>query len=241
MSYIGVLSAGITHEINTPLTYVKGNLELMHYDIEALENSDIKNRMLQDSKKIKEGLNRIANIVESMREISHSNEGEKTDFNVYATILTALTMAHNRAKHISKIYLNGEIFDINNIDNNRFIFMSNIQKQRIEQIWIIIINNALDELVKIEDYENRELKIDILEEKNNILVRFKDNAGGLSKEILKKLFEPFTSSKSQGGMGIGLSIAKKIIEEHNGSIKAYNEDNGALFEIRLKKIKEDKV
>ena len=241
LSYIGVLSAGITHEINTPLTYVKGNLELMHYDIEALENSDIKNRMLQDSKKIKEGLNRIANIVESMREISHSNEGEKTDFNVYATILTALTMAHNRAKHISKIYLNGEIFDINNIDNNRFIFKSNIQKQRIEQIWIIIINNALDELVKIEDYENRELKIDILEEKNTILVRFKDNAGGLNKEILKKLFEPFTSSKSQGGMGIGLSIAKKIIEEHNGSIKAYNEDNGALFEIRLKKIKEDKV
>lgn len=241
LSYIGVLSAGITHEINTPLTYVKGNLELMHYDIEALENSDIKNRMLQDSKKIKEGLNRIANIVESMREISHSNEGEKRDFNVYATILTALTMAHNRAKHISKIYLNDEIFDINNIDNNRFIFMSNIQKQRIEQIWIIIINNALDELVKIEDYENRELKIDILEEKNNILVRFKDNAGGLSKEILKKLFEPFTSSKNQGGMGIGLSIAKKIVEEHNGSIKAYNEDNGALFEVRLRKIKEDKV
>ena len=241
LSYIGVLSAGITHEINTPLTYVKGNLELMHYDIESLDDSDIKNRMLQDSKKIKEGLNRIANIVESMREISHSNEGEKRDFNVYATILTALTMAHNRAKHISKIYLNGEIFDINNIDNNRFIFMSNIQKQRIEQIWIIIINNALDELVKIEDYENRELKIDILEEKNNILVRFKDNAGGLSKEILKKLFEPFTSSKNQGGMGIGLSIAKKIVEEHNGSIKAYNEDNGALFEVRLRKIKEDKV
>lgn len=127
------------------------------------------------------------------------------------------------------------------VDNSRFIFMSNIQKQRIEQIWIIIINNALDELVKIEDYENRELKIDILEEKNTILVRFKDNAGGLSKEILKKLFEPFTSSKNQGGMGIGLSIAKKIVEEHNGSIKAYNEDNGALFEVRLKKIKEDKV
>ena len=77
MSYIGVLSAGITHEINTPLTYVKGNLELMHYDIESLDDSDIKNRMLQDSKKIKRGLNRIANIVESMREISHSNEGEK--------------------------------------------------------------------------------------------------------------------------------------------------------------------
>lgn len=235
LSYIGALSAGITHEINTPLTYVKGNLELMLYDIEDLEPSAIKERMLQDSQKIKEGLNRIANIVESMREISHSNEGVKSNFNIYATILTALTMAHNRAKHISKIYLNGEVFDINNINNNKYVFISSVQKQRIEQIWIIIINNALDELIKIEDYDKRELKIDILEEKNNILVRFKDNAGGLSKEILKKLFEPFTSSKTQGGMGIGLSIAKKIVEEHNGSIKAYNEDNGALFEVRLKK------
>ncbi|RXI25302.1 sensor histidine kinase [Aliarcobacter trophiarum] len=239
LSYIGALSAGITHEINTPLTYVKGNLELMLYDIEDLEPSAIKDRMLQDSQKMKEGLNRIANIVESMREISHSKEGVKSNFNIYATILTALTMAHNRAKHISKIYLNGEVFDINSVNSDKYIFMSNVQKQRIEQIWIIIINNALDELIKIEDYDKRELKIDILEDKNSILVRFKDNAGGLSKDILKKLFEPFTSSKTQGGMGIGLSIAKKIVEEHNGSIKAYNEDNGALFEIRLKK--EDNV
>lgn len=211
----------------------------MLYDIEDLEPSAIKDRMLQDSQKMKEGLNRIANIVESMREISHSKEGVKSNFNIYATILTALTMAHNRAKHISKIYLNGEVFDINSVNSDKYIFMSNVQKQRIEQIWIIIINNALDELIKIEDYDKRELKIDILEDKNSILVRFKDNAGGLSKDILKKLFEPFTSSKTQGGMGIGLSIAKKIVEEHNGSIKAYNEDNGALFEIRLKK--EDNV
>ena len=65
-------------KINTPLTYVKGNLELMHYDIESLDDSDIKKK-IECCKivKNKRGLNRIANIVESMREISHSNEGEK--------------------------------------------------------------------------------------------------------------------------------------------------------------------
>ncbi|RBQ32443.1 PAS domain-containing sensor histidine kinase [Arcobacter sp. FW59] len=238
LSYIGILSAGITHEINTPLTYIKGNLELMQYDIEDLPNCPEKQRMLNDSKKIKDGINRIANIVESMREISHSNEETRGDFNLYSTLNTALTMAHNRAKHISKIYLNGDLFSIDNINNDKFSFYSFIQKQRVEQIWIIIINNALDELIKIEDYEKRELKIDIFEEENFIVVKFKDNAEGLSQEIMKKLFEPFTSSKESGGMGIGLSIAKKIVEEHKGSINAYNE-NGAVFEVRLKKYKEE--
>ncbi|WP_418180183.1 PAS domain-containing sensor histidine kinase [Aliarcobacter lanthieri] len=238
LSYIGILSAGITHEINTPLTYIKGNLELMQFDIEDLPNSDIKDRMLNDSKKIKDGINRIANIVESMREISHSNEETKGSFNIYATLLTALTMAHNRAKHISKIYINDDLFSIDNIKNDKFSFFSYIQKQRVEQIWIIIINNALDELVKIEDYEKRELRINIFEEDECIVVKFKDNAKGLSKEVINKLFEPFTSSKESGGMGIGLSIAKKIVEEHKGDIRAYNE-NGAVFEVKLKKYKEE--
>ncbi|WP_419678213.1 PAS domain-containing sensor histidine kinase [Aliarcobacter lanthieri] len=238
LSYIGMLSAGITHEINTPLTYIKGNLELMQFDIEDLPNSNIKDRMLNDSKKIKDGINRIANIVESMREISHSNEEIKGSFNIYSTLLTALTMAHNRAKHISKIYINDDLFSIDNIKNDKFSFFSCIQKQRVEQIWIIIINNALDELVKIEDYEKRELRINIFEEDDFIVVKFKDNAKGLSKDILNKLFEPFTSSKESGGMGIGLSIAKKIVEEHKGDIRAYNE-NGAVFEVKLKKYKEE--
>ncbi|MFX4243519.1 ATP-binding protein, partial [Aliarcobacter butzleri] len=84
------------------------------------------------------------------------------------------------------------------IKNDKFSFFSYIQKQRVEQIWIIIINNALDELVKIEDYEKRELRINIFEEDECIVVKFKDNAKGLSKEVLNKLFEPFTSSKESG-------------------------------------------
>lgn len=240
LSYIGTLSAGITHEINTPLTYIKGNLELMQYDIEDLPKSDIKERMLLDSKKIKEGIVRIANIIESMREISSKKSETRDKFNVYSTLITSLTITHNKAKYISKIYINDELFDINEINYNTFEFFSFIQTQRIEQVWIIVINNALDELIKIEEYDKRELRINIFEEDDFIVIKFKDNAKGIDEKIMSKLFEPFSSSKEHGGMGLGLSIAKKIVDEHEGSIEAFN-DAGAVFEIKLKKYKEESL
>lgn len=238
LSSIGSLAAGIAHEINTPLTYIKGNLELMQYDITDLPQSEIQDRMKEDSEKIKEGINRIANIVESMREMSQSSKEIKEKTNIYATLITSLTMAYNRSKQVSRIYLNEQLFDIDSINKNKYEFYSKVQKQRIEQVWIIIINNALDELARIEDYENRDLKIFIYENSKNLIVRFHDNAGGIKDEMKHLLFEPFMSSKDHSGMGVGLNIAKKIINEQDGSIEAYNEQNGAVFEIKLKKYEE---
>ena len=241
LSYIGSMAAGIVHEINTPLTYIKGNLELMQYDIEDLPSSEIKDRMLYDSNKMKEGITRLANIIESMREMSQSTKELKEVVNLYSTILTALTMAYNKSKQISKIYINDKLFDIDNIDKNEYVFNSKVQKQRLEQVWVIILNNALDELIKINDYEKRAIYISIFEDESDIVIKFKDNAGGINKDIINDIFEPFVSLKEQGGMGVGLNIAKKIVDEQSGVIKAYNEDNGAVFEIRLKKFEEDLV
>lgn len=232
---IGSLAAGITHEINTPLTYVKGNFEMMGYDIDDLPESEIKTRMQEDSVRIKEGINRIANIVESMREISQSSNEAKEKVNIYSTIITALTMTYNRSKQISRIYLNQKLFDIDDINKNELQFFSEVQKQRVEQVWIVIINNALDELAHIEDYEKRLLNIVVKEEESEIVVSFEDNAGGIKPSILETLFEPFTSSKTHSGMGVGLNISKKIVEHQNGKITAFNKNGGAVFEVRLKK------
>lgn len=239
LTSIGSLAAGIAHEINTPLTYIKGNLELMSYDIMDLPKSEIQERMKFDSEKMKEGINRIANIVESMREMSQSSKEVKESINIYATLITSLTMAYNRSRQVAKIFLNDKLFDIDSINKNEFVFCSKVQKQRIEQVWIIVINNALDELVKIDDYEKRALNIILFEEENEIVIKFKDSAGGIKQEILEDIFEPFISSKEHSGMGVGLNIAKKIVDEQEGIIKAYNEDLGAVFEIRLKKCEEE--
>ena len=235
LNTIGSLAAGITHEINTPLTYIKGNFEMMQYDIKGLPQSDTKLQLVDDSIKIVDGINRISNIVEAMREMSQTAKGKSEKTNIYNTIITALTLSYNRSNQQSKIYVNNNLFTLD-IKKDLYLFNSNIQKQRIEQVWIIIINNALDELVKIDNYESRILSIDIFQDENYIVIRFKDNAGGIPSNLKNKIFDPFVSTKQSGGIGVGLNIAQKIIQEHHGFIKVYNEDDGAVFEIKLKVI-----
>ncbi|MBD3796243.1 MAG: response regulator [Campylobacterales bacterium] len=234
-STIGKMAAGITHEINTPLTYIRGNIELMIQDIKSIDDTvKQKEYLLEDSKTLLEGVHRIASIVESMREIAAQTKEVPKPVNVYASLLTALTLAHNKAKQISEIRIQDEIFKIG-MNKEKFNYTANIQKQRIEQVFVIIINNALDVLKKKPDFNDRLLEISITNEYEYIVVRFQDNGGGIDKKILPKIFDPFESTKEEGGMGIGLNVAKRIIDDHCGKIIVSNRQGGAMFEIHLPK------
>lgn len=231
-SAIGELTAGITHEINTPLTYMKSSFELIEMDIEEVENLEIKESIQSDLKTIKDGFQRIENIISSMKEIVGSNDTNMNYGNVYSTLVVALSMAYNKSKHICNIELNGKKYHTN-MDRQEYNFFTKINTGRIEQVWIVIINNALDELVKISDISKRKLSIHISKDETNIYIKFSDSAGGINESILNKIFEPFKSTKNSSGMGIGLSIAKKIVTNHKGVIEAYNENDGATFEVTL--------
>jgi len=232
-STIGKIAAGITHEINTPLTYVRGNLELMAYDINNLDDNVAQKESLQkDMRTVLDGLNRIAAIVESMREMASQTHELPMHHNLYTSLITALTLSQSKAKHISKIDIKGELFYLG-MDKEKFSYLAKVQKQRIEQVFIIIINNALDVLALVHTFESRILEITIEQEFEAIIVRFKDNGGGIDASILASVFEPFKSTKQEGGMGMGLNVARRIIDDHHGKIIASNHANGALFEIFL--------
>ncbi|WP_345993171.1 response regulator [Sulfurimonas sp. HSL-1716] len=238
-STIGKMAAGITHEINTPLTYIKGNLEIMFQDIASLSDDIKQKAYLQDDiKTILNGVNRIASIVESMREMASKSTELPKPTNVYSCLMTALTLSSNKAKQISKIYVQDELFTLD-LNKNRYTFNAVLQKQRIEQLFIIIINNALDALNVIEDFDSRALMITLYEQDEYIVVKFKDTGGGISEEILPKIFDPFQSNKEEGGIGIGLNVAKRIIDDHGGKIIPSNWENGAIFEVYLPKIRKE--
>ena len=230
---IGQMAAGITHEINTPLTYIKGTLEMCRDDIDQIEKSSLKNTLLEDSKTILDGINRIAIIIESMKEISSDQKLEKTAINIYDTIITVLVMIYNRSKHISNIYINGVIFDINNIDKNTYTLYANAHKQKLEQVWTIILNNALDELEKTGNFNHNKIDINLNNNQSNLVIEISNNGGAIDDNILKNIFEPFITNKSHKGIGIGLSVAKKIIDEHNGTIDVRCNSNTTTFKVKI--------
>ncbi len=230
---IGKLAAGITHEINTPLTYAKGNLEMLMLDIEEVENRELKNSLRESIKSTFDAIDRIAKIVESVKEISGEGSGKKERIDVVRTLILALRMTHTRSKHVAPIFLNDLFFSLD-LDLGEKQIWIYAQKQRIEQIWIVLINNALDEFLKGDSaYENRYIKVNISKEGSRCKVKIKDNAGGIKEDFKDRLFEPFSSTKTSKGIGIGLNITHQIVTEYGGAIRAYNENGGAVFEVEL--------
>ena len=234
LASIGQLSAGITHEINTPLTYIKGRLELMQLDINEMEEGKLKNELLDDLSSIQGGIIRMSRIIQSMREIAGRNKGIKEQVNIYESFIVTLIMIHNRAKYISPIYLNGELFT-HDINNTEEAFNCFVEKQRIEQVWIIILNNALDVLEYKQSFDESRIDITIKNLDDEIFIKIEDNGGGVQPDLLPDIFEPFTSTKVYGGMGLGLNIAQRIIDEQCGTINIYNGSSGATLDILLPK------
>ncbi len=194
----------------------------------------LKHDYLAACEAMEDGIKRMAAIVESMREIAGVSRTEKTEVNVYTTIIYSLRMVYNKAKQICNIRVNGKPFDMA-LDKDAENIPMVATPQRLEQIWIIILNNALDEYVKSKlPFEQRFIDIQVSKKLDIIKVIIKDNAGGIEATMLPHIFDIFKSSKPQSGMGVGLNIAKSIIEDHGGEITARNEDAGAVFEIVFK-------
>lgn len=230
---IGKLAAGITHEINTPLTYIKGNFELMQWELEGELKEETAKNIEDYFTSINDGISRISLIIESMKEVTGEATFTRENYNLYSTLVVAGRMVHNRAKHISPIYINGKQLMLDS-DTEEVEFFAEISPRLLEQVWIILLNNSLDQLSQSGlTFEEKYIKIGIDKVDEWHLITIEDNGGGIDPKIQNKLFRLFSSSKKHKGMGLGLNIAKNIIDKHGGTIRPYNSKNGAVFEIVL--------
>ena len=112
-----------------------------------------------------------------------------------------------------------------------------INSSQVDQVLLNIYKNALDEF-KRREIQNPTLKVIVKELNQNgsdwLKIDIIDNAGGIDEAIIDKIFEPYFSTKSRNGMGIGLYMTKIIVENHlKGIIEVKNQDGGACFQIRL--------
>ena len=228
---IGKLSAGLSHEINTPLTVIQGHLEMLKSSIESIEKNVHNEYMLEDLSLIQNNLNRIKNITESIREVANTENVEIQEINLYRALIMSLRLTHHKAKNTTQIKLQDQLFNLD-IDRDHKRFSIQADRSKIEQAFIAIIGNALDQL-EVNSITDNSLEIEIREDPKFYELVFQDNGGGIEPHLLNDIFKPFRSNKLHKGLGIGLCMVKKIMDEHNFQINIANENNGAKVSILI--------
>lgn len=112
-------------------------------------------------------------------------------------------------------------------------------KNELLQVFLNILSNAKDALVE-HNIENPKIIFTIHVEEENVTFVIEDNAGGIRQDIIEHIFDPyFTTKGEKNGTGLGLYMSNIIIEKHlNGFLKVNNAKNGAIFSIKIPKLKE---
>ena len=219
MAAMGEMIGNIAHQWRQPLSQVSG----LFFDIEsAYDYKELNKKYL--SNRVDEAndlLEYMSKTIDDFRNFFSPNS-KKEDF----LVIDAVT----GAKNIVKPTLNYHKIEISiSIDLD---YKINGYKNEYSQAIVNIISNAKDILI---DRKIKEPKINIYLDKNeNSQLCIEDNAGGVDKEIINKIFDPYFTTKYDYGTGIGLYMTKLIIEEKmNGTISVQNSKNGAIFSIKI--------
>lgn len=203
MASLGILAAGVAHEINNPLNFIQGG-------VEGLEQTLKKSRKIKKDEyevlisAIKEGISRASTIVLSLNEFSHSSDKKLEPCDIYHLIDNCLTMIRYRLKNGIEL--------IKEFDGGKAIVNGNNGK--LHQAFLNIITNSIQAIDK-----KGSITIKTRVEKSSVFIDFIDSGHGIKPEHLNKITEPFFSTKEPGkGTGLGLSITYSIINEHGGSL-----------------------
>jgi PAS domain S-box-containing protein len=219
MSAIGQLIAGVAHELNNPLTAILGYAQL-------LEAEKLETRAMEYVGKVFKQAQRTHRVVQNLLSFARQRKPEKHEFDVVKVLEEALLLRDYDMK-VSSIKLEREIEPGNPAVSG--------DPHQLEQVFLNIINNALDAMMDEETPEDteRSLKVRVHTRDNSVLIEFQDSGPGLKEP--HRIFEPFYTTKSVGkGTGLGLSICYGIIKEHGGEISARNDEaRGAIVEVRL--------
>lgn len=238
LASMGKLVAGVAHEINNPVVFIRSNIEILKKYWEKFQpvllgdsdnsiNKKIGNltfeQLVKDVpdilKSMYRGTDRIKNIVSNLKSFSRKDTEEFTTdkINIDKIIKESIELVHGQIKTTMKV--------VNNMEKNLPVLSGN--HQRLSQVFVNLFMNAYDAKAS-------ELTINSNKEFNNIVVEIIDNGSGIPKNKIERIFDPFYTTKGMDGTGLGLSISFGIIKEHNGSIEVSSEkDQGTTLTIKL--------
>lgn len=232
LASIGQLVAGVAHEINNPLTFMRMNLDLItrYHSLLASDNHTVSTDLFSDleraRKAIFSGVERITKIVAGLKYFSRQQSVERTEVNLAEVISSAwLLISSDRAA------TGGITLDCQEISTT--LIYGNYQQ--LEQVFVNFLQNSTRAIKKAKESVGR-IWISVRQEEDKqawVIVEIKDNGCGIDSKEIPHIFEPFYSKDPQG-MGLGLSIVHGIVKEHDGYIAVVSElGKGTAITLRL--------
>ncbi|MBD2501883.1 GAF domain-containing sensor histidine kinase [Anabaena azotica] len=264
MSSLGQLVAGVAHEINNPVNFIYGNLshvreyaedlltmlELYQQEFptpseEILEEADridlefLSKDLPKTLASMQVGVERIRQIVASLRTFSRLDEAEMKDVNIHEGIDSTLMILQHRLK------AKPEMAGIKLIKEYGDIPLVECYAGQMNQVFMNVLSNALDALEDDRESQSKQHPGEIIisttvgqitDRVKSVVIRIKDNGPGMPEEVRARICDPFFTTKPVGkGTGLGLSISYKIVvDKHGGVFKCSSQlGSGTEFWIEI--------
>jgi signal transduction histidine kinase len=223
LAYIGTLASGLAHEIRSPLNAIKLNLDLLHEDLPAVEagrRKDFTKRLEIITREVKGLQELLSEFLAFAR--PPSMEFLPTDLNHLLLDMVTFIAPACEQRHIQvQTDFQKELYPIM-LDQNQFG----------RGVIINLLTNAMEQIG-----EQGTIVLRTRETPDDVEIIVEDNGGGVPADMEPRLFELFFSTKDHG-TGLGLPIARRIVQEHGGELALQNHPGrGATFVVRLPKSK----
>lgn len=233
LSILGTMCSGIAHEINNPMTFISGNLQLLERYWEQIkrrveyqtEDKQL-NMVIEEMPKVlqgaKQGVTRVTKIVRGLKTFSGKGGGRRSFSDINTVVLSALEMAKPGLPPRLQLELNLH-YPLPPVL---------LDPQEIEQVLLNLLFNARDAMISLD---KGTVRVKTTLEGGDLHIVIEDTGPGIDRALREQVWQPFFTTKAPGqGTGLGLAISKEIVEKHDGSIRLCDEYNeGTRFLITL--------
>jgi two-component system sensor histidine kinase/response regulator len=220
-SAMGELISIIAHQLKQPLNGISINLSLISqmFNIDSLTKDEMK--IFEE--KIMSQVKFMADSIDDLRNFFRTDKQAQN---------YKLKHAIDKVLQIIGVSIKSNQIDIKiHLENNDLEILG--YESELQQVLINLLSNAKD-AINDKKIKNGLIQIRTYEKDNSVYIEVEDNAGGVDTKIIDKIFESYFTTKGQKGTGIGLNLAKMIIEDSmGGNISVKNGNDGAIFKIRI--------
>lgn len=222
LAALGQMSAGISHELNQPLTALRA----LSRNTLLLQEGGRAQAVADNLRTIDTVVERMSLITRQLKNFARKAESAAAPVTLASAVRNVLLLLEHRMRaELVQLHLG--------VDERLRV---QCDATRLEQVLLNLCGNALDAM---QNCEERELRIEAMPVGERVRVRVGDSGHGIAPALMPRLFEPFFTTKPPGqGLGLGLVISSKIVHEAGGTLRALPGEPGMVFEFDLELAKD---